>query len=377
MIRFSAVTKHFGGPRPALQDVTFEVGKGEFVFLTGQSGSGKSTLLKIITKEYTPTSGEVEFDSVPLSKLRGSKIHHHRRKIGVVFQDYRLLPELNIWENIALPLEIIGKPRAEIEERVTDLLELVQLVDKAHDFPSQLSGGESQRVGIARALSTAPAVILADEPTGNLDPQTTLMIAKLFNKIHELGTTIFFATHDLSILSTFSHRRLHLDKGLVISDSGKPAVESKPAAEPKPTPPVEPKVEPEKSKATEPTPKPEAVTETKTEEKKADKEPEKTKKVEPKTETKSEKVEEKKEEAEVKAEVKKESTEPKEIPLPKNEAPPKRKTRMSLPKLSLPFSLGKKKKGDEKNPVNMTKTQITEMVIQVETLDDDEEVKSE
>lgn len=220
MIRFKNVTKDFGGEIPALVDVSFEIGDGEFVFLTGHSGSGKSTLLKIITKEYVPSAGDVDFNDVPLSKIKGRKIHQHRRKIGVVFQDYRLLPELNIWENIALPLEIAGKKNAEIEERVTDLLELVNLTDKAHVFPSQLSGGESQRVGVARALATAPAVLLADEPTGNLDPQNTLLIAKLFHKINELGTTIIFATHDQIILETLKHRQLHLNKGKLEHDTG-------------------------------------------------------------------------------------------------------------------------------------------------------------
>src|SRR5579859_2202272 len=237
MITFADVTKKFGLGSPALENISFQVERGEFVFLTGPSGSGKTTLLKILTKEYTPTKGDVEFEGSWLSKLRGSQVHKHRRKIGVVFQDYRLLPELNVWENIALALQIIGKKQHEIEERVTDLLELVQLTHKAYDFPSQLSGGEAQRVSIARALATAPEVLLADEPTGNLDPQTTLMIASLFNKINELGTTIFFATHDLSILATFSHRRLHLDKGHLVSDTGNPTQQqaAQPPAKPEPS----------------------------------------------------------------------------------------------------------------------------------------------
>lgn len=216
MIRFNNVSKDFGGDALALDSITFEVGDGEFVFLTGHSGSGKSTLLKIITKEYLPTSGDLEFNAVSLNSIKGRKIHKHRRQIGVVFQDYRLLPELNIWENIALPLEIVGKKKHEIEERVTDLLELVQLSNKAYVFPSQLSGGESQRVGVARALATAPTVLLADEPTGNLDPENTMIIAKLFHKINELGTTILFATHDENILSNLPHRRLHLEKGKLV-----------------------------------------------------------------------------------------------------------------------------------------------------------------
>src|SRR6185369_11827123 len=173
-----------------------------------------------LIREYVPTSGEIEFDGQKLNALKNSQIHHHRRRIGMVFQDYRLLPELNVWENIALALQITGKKSAEIEERVTDLLNLVQLADKAYYFPNQLSGGEAQRISIARALATAPHVLLADEPTGNLDQQNTMLIAKLFHKIHELGTTILFATHDTDVLNAFSHRQLHLDKGKLVRDSG-------------------------------------------------------------------------------------------------------------------------------------------------------------
>lgn len=226
MIVFAQVTKQFGDNPPAVAEVSFNVEDGEFLFLTGHSGSGKTTLLKLLTKEYLLTEGEIEFDGTPLSQIKNSKLHHHRRKIGVIYQDYRLLPELNVWENIALALEIIGKPQHEIEERVTDLLELVQLTDKVYFFPAELSGGESQRVGIARALATAPALILADEPTGNLDQENALLIARLFNKIHELGTTILFATHSPVILETLGHRRLTMEKGRVIADT--PATKGKP-----------------------------------------------------------------------------------------------------------------------------------------------------
>ncbi len=219
MITFAAVTKRFGENPPAIEGISFEVDKGEFLFLTGHSGSGKTTLLKLLTREYTPTSGEVTFNGKSVNKIRKSQVHHHRRAIGVVFQDYRLLNELNVWENIALALQIVNKPQTEIEERVTDLLRLVELTDKAYSFPSQLSGGEAQRVSIARALATAPMVLLADEPTGNLDPQNTLKIAQLFEKINELGTTVLFATHDLSILSALKHRRIHLEKGKIESDT--------------------------------------------------------------------------------------------------------------------------------------------------------------
>lgn len=220
MIVYENVTKQFGDNPPSVVDINIQVEPGEFIFLTGHSGSGKTTLLKLLTKEYLITDGEIQFDGQPLSKLKSGKLHHHRRKIGVIYQDYRLLPELNVWENIALALEIIGKPQREIEERVTDLLELVQLTDKAFFFPAELSGGESQRVGIARALATAPNVLLADEPTGNLDLQNSLMIARLFSKIHELGTTVLFATHDLAVLDHLSHRRITLEKGRVVIDTG-------------------------------------------------------------------------------------------------------------------------------------------------------------
>jgi cell division transport system ATP-binding protein len=261
MITFRSVTKRFGEGTPALEDVSFHVEPGEFIFLTGHSGSGKTTLLKLLTKEYAPSQGEIEFQGNLLNKMRGSQVHKHRRSIGVVFQDYRLLPDLNVWENIALALQIIGKPQREIEERVTDLLELVQLTDKAYHFPAQLSGGESQRIGIARALATAPSILLADEPTGNLDPQTTLMIAKLFDRINQLGTTVLFATHDTGVLGALSHRRLILEKGKIISDSGAKSQPKASSSQPKDTPktavkaPAKPEIKAEAAPNPEPTPK--------------------------------------------------------------------------------------------------------------------------
>jgi cell division transport system ATP-binding protein len=169
-----------------------------------------------------PSAGEITFEDTRLSDISRSKIHLHRRKIGVVFQDYKLLSELNVWENIALALNIIGKSQEEIETRVTDLLRLVNITEKAFLFPSQLSGGEAQRVSIARALATGPSVIFADEPTGNLDPETSLSIAKLLKKINELGTTVLFATHDVSVLNALpNERHFHLDNGVLVEDSHK------------------------------------------------------------------------------------------------------------------------------------------------------------
>lgn len=220
MIYFSSVTKQFGDHPPALDDVTFAIETGELAVVTGPSGSGKTSLMRLLTKEYPPTSGEITFLDVPLSEIRQSDVHHHRRKIGVVFQDYKLLHDLNVWENIALALSIIGAPNEEIESRVTDLLKLVNLVDKAFFFPNQLSGGEAQRVSIARALSTAPKMIFADEPTGNLDPDTSRSIIHLLQKINELGTTIIITTHDPVVLDTLGKvRHLKLDQGKLVHDN--------------------------------------------------------------------------------------------------------------------------------------------------------------
>jgi cell division transport system ATP-binding protein len=221
MIVFSSVSKQFLPDSYALKDISFEIDHGELILLTGPSGSGKTTVMKLLTKEYNPTQGDILFHKSSLNDIKNSRLHEHRRKIGVVFQDYKLIPELNIWENIALPLSIIGKQESEIEERVTDLLELVSLSDKAFHFPKQLSGGEAQRISIARALSTAPAIVFADEPTGNLDKANSLLIAKLLSKINELGTTVLFSTHDHDVIDLFKkHRHIILNNGELVSDSG-------------------------------------------------------------------------------------------------------------------------------------------------------------
>lgn len=221
MITFSGVSKQFGDSTKAINNVSFAIEPGELVLLTGHSGSGKTTIMRLMTKEYQPTEGEIEFNGQSLNQLPYSQVHQHRRQVGVVFQDFKLLPELTVWENIALPLHITRKSTEEVESRVTDLLKLIELVDHAYVFPSQLSGGEAQRVSIARALATAPKVIFADEPTGNLDPDTTQAIGKLFKTINSLGTTILIATHDLGLVSSFSKpRHIVLEKGSIISDTG-------------------------------------------------------------------------------------------------------------------------------------------------------------
>lgn len=232
MLVFEQVTKQFAEDSFGVKDISFEVVPGEFLFVTGPSGSGKTTLMRLLTKEYTPTAGDITFEEFNVGTLKNSQIHKLRRRIGVVFQDYRLLNDLNAWENIALPLAIIGKKQHEIEERVTDLLKLVELPDKAMLFPRQLSGGEAQRISIARALATGPSIIFADEPTGNLDEQSSLKIARLLHKINDFGTTVVFATHDPHVLDEFKGlRTLHMENGELTKDSGKKKI-SKNATKP-------------------------------------------------------------------------------------------------------------------------------------------------
>lgn len=213
MIVFSSVSKSFADEPTAIVDLNLEINEGDLIVITGPSGAGKTTLMKLLIKEYTPTSGEITFENRPLSQFKKSEIPELRRQIGVVFQDYKLIEDMNVWENIALPLYICNKKEEEIESRVTDLLNLIGLADKAMQFPRQLSGGEAQRVGIARALSTGPKVIFADEPTGNLDSEATLKITRLLRKINELGTTLLFATHDQLVLDELEKEKvIHLEK---------------------------------------------------------------------------------------------------------------------------------------------------------------------
>lgn len=220
MIIFDKTTKFNADNRPILEDISLQINPGEFVLLTGHSGAGKTTLMRLLIREYTPDKGEVSFFEQPLSKLARRHLPKHRRRIGVIFQDYKLLPELTVWENLALPLQIIGQRSAEIQSRIDDLLELVELPHLAWHFPSQLSGGEAQRMSIARALAVGPDVIFADEPTGNLDAETSAGIAKLLQKINELGTTTIFATHDTDLIKHFAKKRhVILEKGKVVADS--------------------------------------------------------------------------------------------------------------------------------------------------------------
>lgn len=220
MIVFDKVSKKFFNDTFGVKEVDFEINSGELILITGPTGSGKTTLMKLITKEYLPSEGEVIFDGTHLAEIKDAELPLHRRRIGVVFQDYRLLPESNVWENVALPLLIAGKSETQIEERVTDLLELVKLEDKAELFPKELSGGEAQRVSIARALAVAPPVLFADEPTGNLDKESSQAIIKLFKKINQLGTTVLISTHDVVVLDELrGARHLKLKDGELVLDT--------------------------------------------------------------------------------------------------------------------------------------------------------------
>jgi cell division transport system ATP-binding protein len=210
MINFKSVGITFPNGCTAFTDLSFQVQEGELAIITGPSGSGKTTIMNLLLKEHNPTQGKIEFAGQALHEVRPSKIPQHRRRIGVVFQDYKLIQDLNVWENIALPLSIKGQDQVDIERRVTDLLKLVKLKDKALLFPKQLSGGEAQRISIARALATGPKVIFADEPTGNLDEQTSLHIIKLLTKINKLGTTVLVATHDHLVIENLKGQRIDL-----------------------------------------------------------------------------------------------------------------------------------------------------------------------
>jgi cell division transport system ATP-binding protein len=210
-----------GQQRAALDDVSVEVEEGEFVFLVGASGSGKSTFLRLVLREARPTQGKVWVAGKELNKLAGWKVPALRRQIGTVFQDFRLLPNKTVHENIAFALQVIGKPRDEIRKVVPEVLELVSLEGKADRRPDELSGGEQQRVAIARAFVNKPTLLIADEPTGNLDPTTSIGIMKLLDRINRTGTTVVMATHDSSIVDQMRKRVIELSGGRVVRDQAR------------------------------------------------------------------------------------------------------------------------------------------------------------
>ncbi len=218
MIQFHGVSKKYGS-HSALDNLDIEIPDSEFVFLIGHSGAGKSTLLKLIIREELPTNGRVMVDDWEVSTLEEKNIPVLRRKVGTIFQDFKLLPQRTVFENVAFPLEVMGLPDEEISESTMDALKLVNLTDKASSFPSELSGGESQRTAIARAMVMRPEIILADEPTGNLDPQSAWEVMQILTKLNSLGSTILMATHNLDITSSLPHRRVEIQKGKIIKDS--------------------------------------------------------------------------------------------------------------------------------------------------------------
>ena len=221
MIVFQGVAKIYDHLSPALEDVTFEIKQGEFVSLAGRSGAGKSTLIKLLIGEEKPSRGRIFFGQYEVNKLGSSQLPQFRRHIGVVFQDFRLLPTKTAYENVAFALEVAGRAQREINELVPQVLDMVGLAEKGKNFPHELSGGEKQRVAIARAMIHRPEVIIADEPTGNLDPFHTSEIIKLLEKINELGTTVLLATHDREVINNLERRVVTLDQGRVVRDEAK------------------------------------------------------------------------------------------------------------------------------------------------------------
>jgi cell division transport system ATP-binding protein len=221
MIKTDRVTKVYKDSVVALEDVSVEVGKGEFVFVVGPSGSGKSTFIRLLLKEEEPTRGSIHVAGKNIAALSPWKVPYLRRNIGTVFQDFKLLPEKTVFENVAFALEVIRKPRHVIERRVPEILELVGLGDKLNNYPEELSGGEQQRVSIARAFVNRPLILLADEPTGNLDPSTSVEIMKLLDRINRTGTTVMMATHDNAIVDAMRRRVIELDQGQVIRDQAR------------------------------------------------------------------------------------------------------------------------------------------------------------
>jgi cell division transport system ATP-binding protein len=219
VINFDNVSKQYKNSNtPALDEINLNIAQGDFVFLVGQSGSGKSSLLRLLLKEEKPTSGTVTVDGINVAKLPNRKVPAFRRTMGIVFQDFRLLPGKTVFDNVAFGMEVIGKSKKEIKQRIPAILELVGLDEKAHRLPSELSGGEQQRVALARAFVNKPKLLLADEPTGNLDPSTSVGIMKLLDRINRTGTTIVMATHDVAIVDQMRKRIVQMENGNIIRD---------------------------------------------------------------------------------------------------------------------------------------------------------------
>lgn len=218
MIDLDRVSKAYAKGQPAVDEISLHIDKGEFVFIVGDSGSGKSTLIKLLLKELEPSEGVLTVNNHVLNTLRRSRIAKYRRGIGIVFQDFRLLPDRNVYENVAFTLRVCEYPNRVIKKKVPEMLRTVGLAEKYKSLPRQLSGGEQQRVAIARALVNDPEVLLADEPTGNLDPHNSLEIMKLLEEINERGTTVVVVTHNKELVNMFKKRVITMRKGVIVSD---------------------------------------------------------------------------------------------------------------------------------------------------------------
>ena len=221
MITLQNVTKTYKNSTVALRDADVDIAKGEFVFLVGPSGSGKSTFIRLLNKEETPEEGHIYVAGKDIGQLSGWKVPFLRRNIGCVFQDFKLLPNKTVFENVAFALEVIGRPRSVVQTQVPAILDLVGLGHKAANFPDELSGGEQQRVSVARAFVNRPLILLADEPTGNLDPATSVGIMRLLDRINKTGTTVVMATHDRGIVDTMRRRVIELDRGAIVRDQAR------------------------------------------------------------------------------------------------------------------------------------------------------------
>ena len=220
MIKFDQVTKKFG-EIVALDGVSFEIEPGEFVFITGPSGAGKTTLAKLMLREYLPTSGKIKVGPFDLNEMKSKDLPQLRRQIGMVFQDFKLLSDRTVWENVALALRVLGKSEEEIEKEIPRILKMVGLEKRAELFPAQLAGGELQRAGLARAVVGQPEIIIADEPTGNLDLATAWQIIKLLQKVNKMGKTVIMATHNFEIVNAMKERVIEFNEGKLISDKKK------------------------------------------------------------------------------------------------------------------------------------------------------------
>lgn len=221
MIVLEGVSKSYSSGSPAIKDISLKIDEGEFVFIVGNSGSGKSTLIKLLLKELEPTTGKIYVNGRFLNTIKRKRIAEHRRGIGVVFQDFRLLKDRNVYENVAFAQRVIETPKKLIKRRVPTMLSLVGLAEKYRSYPKELSGGEQQRVALARALVNNPSILLADEPTGNLDPKNSWEIMKLLEEINKRGTTVLVVTHNREIVDAMNKRVITMHKGVILSDEKK------------------------------------------------------------------------------------------------------------------------------------------------------------